>query len=114
DDGYLYFVGRKKDSIRRRGKNISAFEVEEVLNKHPAILESAVIGVPSELTEDEVKAVVVLRPGTEATHQEILAWAADKMPKYSVPRYLEITQELPKSSTGKVQKAELRAAWKNA
>ncbi|MFC7397881.1 AMP-binding protein [Chelatococcus sp. GCM10030263] len=113
-DGYLYFIGRKKDSIRRRGKNISAFEVEEILNKHPAILESAVIGVPSEFTEDEVKAVIVLRPDRSADPVEIIAWAMDNMPKYYVPRYVEITVELPKSSTGKVQKVELRERWRNA
>ena len=113
DENYLHFIGRKKDSIRRRGKNISAFEVEEVLNTHPAILESAVIGVPSELTEDEVKAIVVLREGESLTPEALIEWAGGNMPKYAVPRYVEIVEVLPKSSTGKVQKVELRGDWKS-
>jgi carnitine-CoA ligase len=111
--GFLHFVGRMKDSIRRRGKNISAYEVEEVLDQHPAVRESAVIAVPSDLTEDEVKAVITLRPGAAADPAELVEWARSKLPRYSVPRYVEVTDELPKSPTGKVQKVQLRADWCN-
>jgi carnitine-CoA ligase len=109
-DGNLYFVGRKKDSIRRRGENISAFEVEEGVNAHPAVLESAAYAVPSDLTEDDVKISVVLREGQRITQQDILAFCTDTMPRFQVPRYVEIVTDLPKTPTGKVAKELLRSA----
>jgi carnitine-CoA ligase len=108
-DGNLFFVGRKKDSIRRRGENISAFEVEEGLNAHAAVLESAAYGVPSDLSEEDVKVSVVLRPDTHVSHSEILRFCMDTMPRFQVPRYIEIIAALPKTPTGKVAKELLRS-----
>ena len=110
--GYLHFLGRKKDSIRRRGENISAFEVEEVLDSHPEVVESAVVGVPSEYTEEEVKAVLALRTTSVCAPREIVDWAKGKLPRYALPRYVEFVDELPHTDTGKVQKTSLRERWK--
>jgi crotonobetaine/carnitine-CoA ligase len=108
-DGYYYFVDRKKDSIRRRGENISSSEVEATLNRHPAILECAVIAAPSELGEDEVKAVVVLREGQEATAEELWAFCDEHMPRFWVPRYIEFRRDMPRTPSQKIQKYLLRA-----
>jgi carnitine-CoA ligase len=107
-DGYLYFVDRKKDSIRRRGENISSSEVEAVLNRHPAVLESAAVAVPSELGEDEVKAVIVLREGERASPDELWAFCEEHMPRFWVPRYLELRNAMPKTPSQKIQKYLLR------
>ncbi len=114
EDGYLHFVGRMKDAIRRRGENISAFEVEEVLDQHPDILETAVIGVPSEYTEEEVKAIIVLRPDHACTPEVIAAWCEGRVPRYAVPRYMEFVDELPTTDTSKVQKSVLQDQWCNS
>ena len=89
EDGYLHFVDRKKDSMRRRGENISSYEVEKVVNDHPAVLESAAVGVPAELGEDEVKIVVVLRPGEALRPEALVAWCERRVPNFMVPRYVE-------------------------
>jgi len=107
-DGYLYFVDRKKDAIRRRGENISSAEVEAVLNRHSAVLESAVIAVPSELGEDEVKAVIVLKDGSTLTAEELWAYSDEHMPRFWVPRYIEFRAEMPKTPSQKIQKYLLR------
>lgn len=109
-DGYFYFVDRIKDSIRRRGENISAFDLECVVNLHPAIVESAAIAVPSQLEEDEVKVVAVTRPGASVTPAELVEFCEDNAPKFMVPRYVELVDALPKTANGKVAKVELRAA----
>ena len=109
EDGYLYFVDRKKDAIRRRGENISSSEVEAVLNRHPAVLECAVIAAPSELGEDEVKAVVVLREGAAATPEELWAFSEEHMPRFWVPRFIELRAEMPKTPSQKIQKYLLRS-----
>lgn len=109
EDGYVYFVDRKKDAIRRRGENISSSEVETALNKHPAILECAVVAAPSEMGEDEVKAVVVLRPGVTATAAELWAFCEAEMPRFWVPRYIEFRAEMPKTPSQKIQKYLLRS-----
>ncbi len=106
--GYFYFVGRKKDAIRRRGENISAFEIEEIVDSHPAVLESAAIGVPSELTEEDVKVCVVLRPGELVTPEELIAYCEKRMARHMVPRYVEFVAELPKTPTEKVEKYKLK------
>jgi crotonobetaine/carnitine-CoA ligase len=111
-DGYIRFLGRKKDAIRRRGENISAYEIECAVDAHPAVLESAAIGVPSEYTEDDVKCVVVLQRGISSLDvRQFLNWLHGRIPKYAVPRYVEVIPALPKGPTGKTLKAELRAAW---
>lgn len=109
-DGYFYFVGRRKDMVRRRGENISAAEVEQVIESHPAVLSCAVYGVPSELTEEEVMACVVLRPGERPDAPALVAWCALRMARFMVPRYLRFTDSLPKTPTDKVEKFRLQQA----
>ncbi|MDX2155875.1 MAG: AMP-binding protein [Hyphomicrobiaceae bacterium] len=108
-DGYLYFVDRKKDAIRRRGENISSAEVEAVLNRHPAILECAVVAIPSDLGEDDVKAVIVLRDGATATPDELWAFCDESMPRFWVPRVIELRDAMPKTPSQKIQKYLLRS-----
>ena len=108
EDGYLHFVERKKDSIRRRGQNISAFELEEVINMHPAVLESAAIGVPSELTEEDVMVWVVLRLDQPLSAGDLIAHCERNMARHMVPRYVEMVDELPKTPTEKVEKFRLK------
>ena len=107
-EGNLYFVGRSKDVIRRRGENISPFEVEEVLLRHPGIRLCAVFGVPSALSEEDVKADLVLNPGHSVTEAEIAAFCAGLLARFQVPRYYEILDDLPRTPTGKVEKHILR------
>ncbi|MCL2582728.1 MAG: AMP-binding protein [Streptosporangiales bacterium] len=109
DDGYFYFLDRMKDSIRRRGENISAFDLECEVNLHPAVLECAAIGVPSELEEEEVKLAVVRQPGVRLGHEELITYCQEKLPRHMVPRYLEFVDELPRTPTEKVAKYRLRA-----
>jgi crotonobetaine/carnitine-CoA ligase len=109
DTGSLYFVDRKKDAIRRRGENISSFEVERAYLGHPAIVECAAHAVPSEVGEDDVKICVVLSDGLPVpTAQELFGLGEDSLPRYAVPRYLEFVDSLPKTATGRVRKGELR------
>lgn len=108
DDGYFYFVGRRTDSIRRRGENISAFEVEEVVKLHPAVLDAAAYGVPSDLTEDEVMVAVVPRPGHVVDPLTLTEFCVGRMGGHMVPRYVDIVESLPRTPTEKVQKALLR------
>ena len=108
EDGYFYFVDRVKDCIRRRGENISSFDVEKVVNSHPKVLESAAVGVPAELGEDEVKIYVVLRPGQEIDPAELLEFCEERMAYFMIPRYVEIVEEFPKTATERIQKFELR------
>jgi carnitine-CoA ligase len=108
EDGYFYFVDRKKDALRRRGENISSFEVEEVINSHPKVLESAVLAVPSELGEDEVKAAVVLKEGETMAPEELIGWCEERMAYFAVPRYLQFRDALPKTATLRVEKYKLR------
>lgn len=108
DAGNVYFVGRKKEAIRRRGENISAFEVEEGILQHPDVIECAVIGVPSELSEEDVKAYVVLRSDFGLTEPGILAHCQKVLGRFQVPRYIEIVELLPKTPTGKLEKYRLK------
>ncbi|TMK61090.1 MAG: ATP-dependent acyl-CoA ligase, partial [Actinobacteria bacterium] len=109
DDGNLFFSDRKKDSIRRRGENISSFEVEQAILTHPAVAEVAAHAVPSELTEDEVKVCVVVQPGATLTPEELIDHCVASMPYFAVPRYVEFLDDLPKNAVGRVLKFELRA-----
>jgi crotonobetaine/carnitine-CoA ligase len=104
-DGTYTFLGRAKEVIRRRGENLSPSEVEDVLMAHPDVVEAAVIGVPSELTEEDVKAFLVLRDGAEPN--AIRAHAAERLAAFKVPRYVEAVAELPHTPTGRVAKHEL-------
>jgi len=107
-DGFLYFVDRKKDVIRRRGENISSQEVEDVIKRHPSVLDCAVIAVPSELGEDEVKAYVMPRPGSEVRPEEIIFWCAENLAYFKVPRYIEVREALPRTPSLRVRKDLLR------
>lgn len=108
-DGYLYFVGRRNDIVRRRGENISAAEVEMGIETHPDVLECAVIGVPSELTEEDVMACVVLKNGARTSAEALATHCAQRMARFMVPRYFRFLPELPKTPTDKVEKFRLRA-----
>ena len=108
DDNYLYFVDRKKDVIRRRGENISSQEVEDVIKRHERVLDCAIIAVPSELGEDEVKAYITPLPGQSVQPEEVVYWCADNLAYFKVPRYIEIRDELPRTPSLRVRKDVLR------
>ena len=110
DEGHFFFVGRAKDVIRRRGELVSPAEIESVINKHPKVGESAVIGVASGLGtgEEEIKAYVLLKEGEEVSAKEIFTWCGDNLADFKVPRYLEFRREFPRSSIGRIQKKELQ------
>ncbi len=109
EEGWYFFVDRIKDAIRRRGENISSFEVENVINLHPSVLESAAIAVKDPiLTEDEVKVCVVLNPGKSLTPEELVRFCEPRMPYFHIPRYIEMMDSLPKTPTDKIRKAELK------
>jgi crotonobetaine/carnitine-CoA ligase len=108
-EGTYTFVGRQKEVLRRRGENLSPLEVEEVLQAHPAVLECAVVGVPSELSEDEVKAFVVPADGSGVDFAELRAFAAGRLAAYKVPRYWQAITELPHTPTSRVAKHQLPA-----
>ena len=109
DDGYLHFLDRSKDVIKRAGENIAASEVERVLAEHPAVADCAVIGVFDPLRDEAVKAVVVLRAGHCATEAELAAWCARALAKFKVPTLFDFRDSLPKTSIGKIMKYQLRA-----
>ena len=109
-DGYFWFVDRKNDCIRRRGENISAFEVEQVLLKHPAVANAAVFPVAQPEGDEEVGAVLVLRDGQVAAEAELIAYCARNMAYFMVPRFLRIADELPTTMNQKIEKFKLKAA----
>jgi carnitine-CoA ligase len=108
-DGTYTFVGRQKEVLRRRGENLSPLEVEEVLAAHPAVAECAVVGVPSELSEDEVKAFVVPAGGQSPDFGELRSFVAARLAAYKVPRYWQLIGELPRTPTARVAKHRLPA-----
>ena len=108
EDGYLYFVDRKKDVIRRRGENISSQEVEDVIKRHTSVLDCAVIAVPSDLGEDEVKAYVLPRDGIKLQPEDIIYWCADNLAYFKCPRYIELREDLPRTPSLRVRKDVLR------
>ena len=107
-DGYFSFVDRKKDAIRRRGENISSFEVEKGVRTHEAVLECAAVAVKSNMGEDEVMVCLTLKPGRELSPEELIAHCAEQMAYFMVPRYLRFMDALPKTPTERVQKVLLR------
>lgn len=107
-DQNLTYVDRVKDSLRRRGENVSSVEVETVVMRHPAVAEAAAVGVPSELGEDDILVVVTLRPGATLDCAELLDFCAARMPYFCVPRYVEAVDELPKNIIGRMRKDLLR------
>lgn len=108
DRGWFHFVDRKKDALRRRGENISSYEVEKVVNSHPSVLESAAVAVKSELGEDEVMVCLTLKQGKSLTPGELMAHCEEKMAYFMIPRYVRIMAAMPKTPTERVQKNVLR------
>jgi long-chain acyl-CoA synthetase len=108
EQGWFYLVDRKKDMINAAGYKVWPREVEDVLYGHPAVREAAVVGVPDPYRGETVKAFVSLKPGTSATPEEIVAFARERMAAYKYPRSVEVVDELPKTTTGKILRRELR------
>jgi carnitine-CoA ligase len=108
-DGNLTFVDRAKDSLRRRGENVSSVEVEQTVMGHPAVSEAAAVGIPSDLGEDDILVVVTLQDGATLDFAELLDFCSARMPYFCVPRYLEVTDEIPKNVIGRVRKDVLRS-----
>jgi crotonobetaine/carnitine-CoA ligase len=109
----LTYVDRIKDSLRRRGENVSSVEVEAVVMRHPAVAEAAAVAVPSELGEDDILLIVTLRPGAALDYAELLDFCAGRMPYFCVPRFVETVNELPKNVIGRIRKDLLRTRGLN-
>ncbi len=114
DEGFLFFVDRKADYLRRRGENISSFEVERILMSHGGLADVAVHAVPSPLTEDDLKVTALLKDeaaadgGAPLDEESLFRWCLDELPYFALPRYIEFRTELPRSPVGRVLKRELR------
>ncbi|MGZ5138411.1 MAG: AMP-binding protein [Burkholderiales bacterium] len=108
EDGYFFFVSRKKDIIRRRGENIAGAELDRVIGSHAAVHEAAAIAVPAELGEDEILVAVVLKPGQSASAHDIAEWCRQNLAPQKVPRYVVFVDDLPHTPTHKVLKAQLK------
>jgi long-chain acyl-CoA synthetase len=108
-DGYIYIMERKKDLIIRGGLNVYPRDAEEVLQRHPAVLECAVVGVPSARLGEEVLAYVVLQPGKQATPEELIAFCQESLANYKTPAYIEFIPALPRNAIGKIDRKILRA-----
>ncbi|MCK1413531.1 AMP-binding protein [Bradyrhizobium sp. CW4] len=106
-DGFFYYSGRKKDSLRRRGENVSAWEVERVINSHPDVEESAVVGVPSDMGEQDIRAFVKPVTGAKIEPLDLIQWCEKQLAYYQVPRYLDFVEEFPRGPTQRIRKAEL-------
>ncbi|HVR08970.1 MAG TPA: AMP-binding protein [Thermoanaerobaculia bacterium] len=109
-DDWFYFVGRSKDLIRRRGEHLVPSRIEGVLERHPAVALSAVIGVADEVGGEEAKAFVVLKPGCRSSPQDLVAWCRTSLAEFEVPRFFEMCSDLPRTDTHKINKAKLRVA----
>jgi len=114
EEGYYRFVDRMKDSIRRRGENISSFEVERVIMSHPAVEIAAVFPVPSELAEDEVMTTVVVKQGASLDGAELIRFCEGRLSYFAIPRFVDFVSELPRTESGKVQKFKLRERGRTA
>ena len=108
DDGYFWFVARKKDIIRKRGENISGAELDRIVGNHPAVLESAALPVPSDLGEDDILVAVMLRDGMQASAQDIAGWCRQHLAAIKVPRYVVFVDALPHTPTHRVAKFKMR------
>ena len=109
EHGNLAYVDRIKDSLRRRGENVSSVEVETTVAGHPAVAEAAAVGVPSELGEDDILVLVTLLPGATLDYSELLDFCSARMPYFCVPRYLQVLDEIPKNAVGRIRKDVLRS-----
>jgi carnitine-CoA ligase len=108
EDGYFWFADRKKDSLRRRGENVSSVELEQAIMAHPSVAQAAVHSVPSELSEDDIKVCLVLVAGCEIEPAELFEFLRKSLPYYAIPRYFEVLDSLPANVNGRVQKYKLR------
>jgi crotonobetaine/carnitine-CoA ligase len=108
EEDFLFFVDRKADYLRRRGENISSFEVERILMGHGSLADVAVHAVPSPLTEDDLKITATLEHGSTLTEADLFRWCLDELPYFALPRYIEFREDLPRSPVGRVLKRELR------
>ena len=108
-DGYFVFLDRMKDTIRRRGENISSFLIEKVVGEHPDIQEVVAVGVPSELGEEDVKIVCIRQPGATIAAHDLSAWCEPRLGDFMRPRYIEFRESFPRTETGRVQKLQVRA-----
>jgi crotonobetaine/carnitine-CoA ligase len=106
-DGGYTFAGRKKELLRRRGENVSPLEVEQALAEHPAVQDVAVVGVPSDLSEEEIKAFIVPTQGQPLDLAQLRAWVAERLSAHKVPRFWQILDELPQTATARVAKHRL-------
>jgi crotonobetaine/carnitine-CoA ligase len=107
-DGYLYFVDRAKDMIKRAGENVAATEVERVINEHPGVFESAAVGIPDAIRDEAIVVHVVPRAAVPVSEQELLAWCRERLAPFKVPSAVRFTDELPRTSVGKIRKDVLR------
>ncbi len=112
EDGYFYFVEGKSNAIKWRGENVSPFELEEIINSHPSVLESAAVGVPSELGGHDVKVIVQLKDGGTMTPEQLIEFCEQRMAFFMIPRYIEFVDRLPRSETGKPLKGDLKTITK--
>jgi crotonobetaine/carnitine-CoA ligase len=109
EDGFFYYAGRKKDSLRRRGENVSAWEVERVINAHPSVEESAVVGVASSMGEQDIRAFVKLAEGEKLEPLELIRWCERDLAYYQIPRYVDFVEEFPRGPTQRIRKSDLPA-----
>jgi crotonobetaine/carnitine-CoA ligase len=109
EDGFFYYSGRKKDSLRRRGENVSAWEVERVVNAHPAVEDSAVVGVPSDMGEQDIRVFVKLAPGQALQPLALIHWCERDLAYYQIPRYVDFVDEFPRGPTQRIRKSDLPA-----
>jgi len=104
EEGYFFFVDRKKDMIKRAGENVSASEVEETLKQHPAVFDAAVVGIPDPVRDQAIKAYILLKEGAVATADELTAWCGARLSAFKVPEVFEFRDTFPRTSVGKIQK----------
>ena len=108
EEGYVYFVDRLKDMIKRAGENIAASEVESVIKDYPGVFDAVVVGVPDSMRDEAIQAYVVLHEGSSVTSKDIINWCSTRLAKFKVPSAIEFVAELPRTSVGKIQKHLLR------
>ncbi len=108
EEGYIYLIDRKNDKIISGGVNIFPREVEEVLLRHPSVVEAAVFGIPDERWGEAIHAVVVVKPGTDGAEDDILDFCANSVARYKLPKQIEFTDRLPRNAAGKILRRELR------
>jgi crotonobetaine/carnitine-CoA ligase len=109
EQSYIYFVGRSTDSMRRRGENVSAYDVEQAILKHPSVLEAAVYAIPSEMTEDDIMASVKLVEGNKLSGKELWDFLQNKLAKFAIPRYIRMVDDFPRTETFRIKKGEMKS-----